>query len=177
MHGWCLVQVKCKCKWDQTSEWIFSLHSTKVCTCCRQGVQGGQLLQNQVHAPVSLQGAGQTVLLLLLQTLRAQLQELLLSVIQLSMYRYFAAFRSNDFHRFSQHMTSLNKIFISFHTQVPVKTIRQGARRLVTHGLALMCLKYNLLSRGQEVFQIICINVSEKSEFLHLNFKMMFKCV
>ena len=77
----------------------------------------------------------------------------------------------------SQHMTSLNKIFISFHTQVPVKTIRQGARRLVTHGLALMCLKYNLLSRGQEVFQIICINVSEKSEFLHLNFKIMFKCV
>ena len=143
-------------------------------------MQGGQLLQNQVHAPVSLQGAGQAVLLLLLQTLRAQLQELLLSVIQLSMYRYFAAFRSNDFHRFSaydMHMTSLNKIFISFHTQVPVKTIRQGARRLVTHGLALMCLKYNLLSRGQEVFQIICINVSEKSEFLHLNFKIMFKCV
>ena len=64
-------------------------------------MQGGQLLQNQVHAPVSLQGAGQTVILLLLQTLRAQLQELLLSVIQLSMYRHFAAFRSNDFLRFS----------------------------------------------------------------------------
>ena len=71
------------------------------CDCCRCCVQGGQLLQNQVHAAVSLQGAGQTVILLLLQTLRAQLQELLLSVIQLSMYRYYSAFRSNDFHRFS----------------------------------------------------------------------------